>query len=90
MSKPDFIVGAQVFADLKACALAAGQKIQCKGYSMILEDGYVIRVSPHLEPDEIVAETKRANAALDTLFEGMNDDDENDINFSYSANPSDW
>jgi len=75
MSKPDFIVGAQVFSDLKACAMKAGQKVVCKGYSMILEDGYVIRVSPHLKPDEIVAETERSILAMNTLLERYRNED---------------
>jgi len=75
MSKPDFIVGAQVFDEFKACAMDAGQKIQCKGYSMILEDGYVIRVSAHLKPDELVAESERAILAMDTLLERYLDED---------------
>jgi len=80
MSKPDFIVGAQAFAEFKALAMEAGQKIQCKGYSMILEDGYVIRVSPHLKPDEVVAETPRADKALNTILKRyLNDDEINEI-----------
>lgn len=80
MSKPDFIVGAQVFDEFKACALAAGQKVQCKGYSMILEDGYVIRVSPHLKPEEIVAETPRAEKTINTILKRyLNDEEINEI-----------
>jgi len=80
MSKPDFIAGAQVFAELKALAMEAGQKIRCKGYSMILEDGYVIRVSPHLKPEEIVAETPRAMLAIKTILgRYLNDEQINEI-----------
>jgi len=80
MSKPDFIVGAQVFDEFKSLAMEAGQKIKCKGYSMILEDGFVIRVSPHLKPDEVVAETPRADKALNTILKRyLNDEQINEI-----------
>jgi len=90
MSQPDFVVGAQVFADMQQCALAARQKIQCKGFSMTLEDGFVIRASPHLDPKAIVAETPRAMLAFNTIvLKGMTNEDEDDNEFVIDIEPTD-